>query len=132
MIDSMKKQYFLFTLFLAGLVFSSCASKKTILFTQDLREKIASFEIDIADVQFYNSHKITLERSLSYEEAKIASGKIRFEKGRYIEIITIKKHTPGVCEMYDESAIRVAFESGENRDLTFVRNPKDFYQIYAQ
>lgn len=128
----MKKLFFLFIAMFSIMFFNSCASKKTILFTQELRDKVKSYDIDIANVQFYNSHKIVIERNLSYEEAKIASGKIRFEKGRYIERIIIKKRTPGICEYYDESAISVAFESGENRDLTFVLNPRDLYQLSAQ
>ncbi|MBS4059588.1 MAG: hypothetical protein KG029_04260 [Bacteroidetes bacterium] len=127
----MKKEYMLFMTFVLVITLSSCASKKTILFTQAIREKVESYDLDIGDIQFYNSHEIVLERNLSYEDTKVAAGKISFENGQYVERIIIKKRTPGVCEFYDESAIDVSFEQGENRQLKFVLNPKLHYQVSA-
>ncbi len=110
---------------------SACASKKTVLFNQEIRQNVESYNIEMLDIQFYNSSKIVLERDLSYEETKVASGKIRFENGRFIERIIIKKNTPGVCENYDDNVIDVAFEDGENKALKFVRDGSDRYRLSA-
>lgn len=116
---------------LVVLLVSACASKKTMYFTQELRKNVESYDIKLEEIQFYNSNKIELERNLTYEETKVASGKIRFENGQYIERIIIKSKTQGVCELFDENSINVSFEQGDNRQLIFVRNNKDMYQISA-
>lgn len=110
---------------------SACASKKAVLFTQAIRENVESYDITLDQIQFYNSHKIVLYRNLSYEETKVASGKIRFENGEFIERVIIKKNTPGVCEGFTDQIIDVAFEQGENRQLKFVRDSQDKYRISA-
>ena len=128
----MKNRYLTFGLLFVSLLLSGCVAKKSILFSEDLRKKIESYDIDIKAIQFYNSKKIILERNLSYEEAKVASGKIRFEKGQYLERILIKKETPGICLETDASSLNISFESGQNRVLTFVRNPGNYYQLSAE
>ncbi|MCK9290184.1 MAG: hypothetical protein WCR58_07125 [Bacteroidales bacterium] len=114
------------------LILTSCSAKKTVIFTRELHQKVIDFGLDLEDIQFYNSHKIVLRRTLSFEQAKVASGKIRFENGQYIESIIIKKNTPGILEHGDDKSLDIAFESGENRQLSFVRNPRDHYQVSAQ
>lgn len=109
----------------------SCSSKKTLYFTHQLRETVAASDIDLKDIQFYNSQKIVIERQITSEETKVASGKIRFENGQFIERIIIKKNTPGICESFNEAVVEVAFEQGENRALKFVRNAREKYQISA-
>lgn len=108
---------------------SSCS--KTILFTQVIRDKIQSDNIEIKEVQFYNSKKIMLQRNLSYEETRVAQGKIKFENGKFIELIIIKKNTPGVCENLGTNMLDVSFEAGENRKLRFMKNTRSHYQITA-
>ncbi|MDA3944768.1 MAG: hypothetical protein PF694_14640 [Bacteroidetes bacterium] len=114
----------------AMVLFSSC-SPKTIYFTQEIRNKVEEQGLDLRDVQFYNSHPITLQRNLTYEETKLASGTINFENGRYIEIIQIKKETPGICEQVEPKSLDITFEAGDNRRLKFVMNPRKNYQISA-
>lgn len=109
----------------------SCSSSKTLYFSHQLRENVAASDIDLQDIQFYNSQKIVIERQITSEETKVASGKIRFENGQFIERIIIKKNTPGICESFNESVVEVAFEQGDNRALKFVRNARDKYQISA-
>ncbi len=115
---------------LLSLILPSC-SPKTILFTQQIRQKVENESLNLTDVQFYNSHPIILQRNLTYAETKIASGEIQFENGKYIEIIQIKKGTPGVCETANANSLDVSFEAGENRNLKFVLNPRKNYQISA-
>jgi hypothetical protein len=111
--------------------FSGCASKKSVFFNQEIRDNVESYEIEMTEIQFYNSHKIVLERNLTYEETKVASGKIRFENGQFIERIIIKKNTPGVCESFTEDMIDVAFEQGDNRVLKFVRDSESKFRVSA-
>ena len=114
-----------------ALFFITACSPKTIYFTQDIRQKVEQEGLEIKDVQFYNSHQITLQRNLSYEETKLASGTISVENGKYIEIIQIKKETPGICENAGRNALDIAFEAGDDRFLKFVLNAGMLYQISA-
>ena len=112
------------------LVFTSC-STQTIYFTQQTRSKIESNGIDLKDIQYYNSHKIILQRNLSYEETKVASGNISIENGEFVEIITLNRGTPGICESYTFNSLDISFEKGENRKLRFIMNSEKNYQISA-
>ncbi|MDD3637082.1 MAG: hypothetical protein RBR84_04450 [Bacteroidales bacterium] len=115
---------------LLSLILTGC-SPKTIVFTQQIRQKVESDSLNINEVQFYNSHPIVLQRNLTYDETKIASGEIQFENGRYIELIQIKKGTPGVCENATHNSLDVSFEAGDNRTLKFMMTPGKNYQISA-
>ncbi|MBW7847460.1 MAG: hypothetical protein H3C41_05165 [Bacteroidales bacterium] len=127
----MKKQIKQFIVIALLLMVSACASRKTIYFDQQIRKNIESYGIDLPDIQFYNSKKIVLARDLSYEETKVASGKIRFENGRFIEKIIIKKRTPGVCENFDDRFLEISFEHGDNTKLKFILDSKDYYRLSA-
>jgi len=128
----MKKHWKPTKWFLVIMVFTLTAcSQKTIYFTQAIRQKVEGDGLELKDVQFYNSHPITLQRNLSYEETKLASGTINFENGKFIEIIQIRKETPGIVENTERSALDIAFEAGDNRYLKFVLNAEMHYQISA-
>ncbi|NOY51464.1 MAG: hypothetical protein GXO88_13000 [Chlorobi bacterium] len=113
------------------LVFVLGACNSTIYFTQDMRENLNDSRLNVKDVQFYNSRKLVLKRNLTYDETKIARGEIKFENGQYVEEIIIPKNTPGVAVDYSGRRIDVAFEKGFNRDLKFILNDEDLYQITA-
>lgn len=127
----MKKRLQIVIVVSCAMLLLSCAAKKNVVFTENLLENVKAFDIDIKDIQFYNSHKIVLERNISSEETKVSSGKIRFENGKFIERIIIKKNTPGICESHEQGIIGVSYEQGENRVLKFVRNARDNYQLSA-
>lgn len=128
----MKKHFEPIKWILVIMVFALTAcSQKTIYFTQAMRQKVEGDGLELKDVQFYNSHPITLQRNLSYEETKLASGTINFENGKFIEIIQIKKETPGICENTEPSSLDIAFEAGDDRFLKFVLNAEMHYQISA-
>lgn len=128
----MKKHFEPIKWILVIMVFALTAcSQKTIYFTQAIRQKVEGEGLELKDVQFYNSHPITLQRNLSYEETKIASGTISVENGKYIEIIQIKKETPGICENAERSSLDISFEAGDDRFLKFVLNGGMHYQISA-
>jgi hypothetical protein len=106
------KYFFFITTFL------SCK----VVFTEKIRTQIDNNGVDLSKVQFYNSDKIVLKRSLSSEEVKVASGKISVENGKYVEIIKINKKTPGRCNKFDKDHLSISFENGTNRDFIFYNN----------
>ena len=112
-----------------SIVFTSCNS--TIYFTQETRNNLNENSLKTEDVQFYVSEKLILKRNLTYDETKIARGEIRFENGQYVEEIIIPKNTQGVAVELKWNSIDVAFEQGINRDLKFVLNEENIYQITA-
>ncbi len=123
------KNTYLLLLILASLFLASCNS--TIYFTQEMRNNLNENKLDVKDVQFYVSQKLVLKRNLTYEETKIARGEITFENGQYVEEIIIPKNTEGIAIDKGNDWLNVAFEQGENRDLQFVMNSENYYQITA-
>ena len=114
---------------LISLVISSCSN--LIYFTQEIRSDLSENDLEVEKVQFYNSSKIILLRNLSKEETQIAKGTIRLENGEYYEEIIIPKKTKGVAVRNGSEFLRVAFETGEKRNLRFDMNENSKYQISA-
>jgi hypothetical protein len=105
-------------LLMVVVLFSSCR----VLFTEQLRQKAEKQKIDLTKIQFYNSDKIVLTRTLASSEVSLASGKVTFENGIYTEIIKIKKNTRGKCDMVGSNILNISFEVGNNRSLVFENN----------
>lgn len=116
------------SIILISLVFSSCSNK--IYFTNEMRIKLNEHDLEINKVQFYNSDKITFRKVLPFDTAAIANGEIKFENGKMIDDIIIKKNTPGTCEFVEDGLLNMAFEAGENKYLIFKvsRNGK-YYEL---
>lgn len=125
----MTKRFIPLLVIIISIVFGACNS--TMYFTQDMRNNLNDNDLNVADVQFYNSKKLILKRNLNYDETKIARGEIKLENGQYIEEIIIPKNTPGVAVDYSNNRVDIAFEQGFNRDLKFVLNEENLYQITA-
>lgn len=98
-------------------LFASCSNK--IFFTNDMRIKLDEYDLEIGKVQFYNSNKIVLKRLLPYDSAGITNGAIRFENGKLINTIIIKKNTPGTCAFVEDGLLNMTFEDGEDKYLIF-------------
>lgn len=111
------------------LLIVSCSSKK-IMFTQTLRNQVERHGLDVKDIQFYNSKDIVLQRNSNTDSARIEGGRISFEKGKVVEIVTIKKETPGVCVNLTGSTLDISFEDDDNKKLIFKRN-SDQYELSA-
>jgi hypothetical protein len=105
-------------LLIVVVLFSSCR----VLFTEQLRQKAENQKIDLTKIQFYNSDKIVLSRTLASSEVSLASGKVTFQNGIYTEIIKIKKNTRGKCDMVGSNILNISFEAGNNRSLVFENN----------
>jgi len=96
----------------------ACSSSKT-YFTPQVRAKIEKAGVDLKQVQYYVDRNMELKREVSKEEAQLSKGKIKIENGKYINIITLQKNTPGICSGIYADKILVSFETGENKFLTF-------------
>jgi hypothetical protein len=96
------------------------------MFTQTLRNQVEKHGLDIKDIQFYNSKDIVLQRNSSTDSTRIEDGRISFEKGKVVEIITIKKETPGVCVNLTGSTLDISFEDDDNKKLIFKRNSEQY------
>ena len=90
--------------------FSSCK----VIFTEQLRKQAEENKINFPKIQFYNSEKIVLKRSLSSNEVSVASGKVIVENGKYTEIIKIKKETRGKCESFSNNGMNISFDNCKN------------------
>lgn len=102
-------------LFLSIYFFSSCK----VAFTERIKQQAENNNVDISKIQFYNSDKIVLKRTLSSNDMNVTSGKVILENGKYTEIIKIKKHTRGKCETHNNNDLSISFEVGQNKNLTF-------------
>jgi len=110
----------------------SCASRKS-YFTAAIREKVENKSIALNKLQYYNDRNIELRRELSSGEAKVSSGKIMFINGKYINVVLLKKFTPGVCTNFYDDAMYISFEIGDNKVLKFIvpaeHTGNDIYHI---
>lgn len=125
----MIKNILLIAFIIASLIVSSCSNH--ILFTKEIRNNLYENQLNVENVQFYNSERIILVRNLSKEETQIAKGTIRFEDGKYYEEIIIPKKTKGVVVRRGSKFLKIAFEEGINKNLRFDMNDNDLYQISA-
>jgi len=94
---------------------SSCK----VTFTERIRQQAENKKLDISKIQFYNSDKIVLRRTLSSNEMSVTSGKVKLENGQYTEIIKIKKNTRGKCVSRTDNNLSISFEDGQNKSLIF-------------
>jgi len=77
-------------------------------------------------VQFYNDRRIQLRRVVTQEEAKLLSGKIRFIDGVYVNILYMRRCTPGVCTEVDGGKLSVRFENGTGKYFDFQCDQKEY------
>lgn len=111
---------------------SSCSNK--MYFSSSLKSRLTQNDLSINKVQFYNSVKIVLQREVPKNYAELTSnGEIKFEKGRFIEQIIIKKNTPGTCEFVDQDILNISFEKGYNKVLKFrIDASGNFYKLLTR
>lgn len=118
-----------------ALGFGSCGSSKS-YFTTDVRNRVEKMNVSLDKLQYYVDRDVELRRELESGDASVSSGQVKFENGKYVHIILLKKNTPGVCVKSSGTGwISVSFEDGEGKKINFGK-PKDgsdyaAYQIYA-
>ena len=125
-----------FNYLLAVIVFAvaSCGTPKT-YFSTDIRNRIEGEGIPLTKLQYYVDRDIELRRELVTGETKVASGVIKFENGKNVNIITLKKNTPGVCTSTYPDKLLISFDTGNDKFLTFGKTKSaglnDPYRILA-
>jgi hypothetical protein len=130
----MKKRYLYLAIISCSLIFASCGNGKT-YFTPAIRSKIEGNSIQLTQLQFYVDRDIELTRDLESGQTKVTAGTVKFENGKYTNVILLKKGTPGVCTMASPNKISISFEVGNNSFLNFGRTQigtiSDPYRILA-
>jgi hypothetical protein len=122
-------------IFLIVVVFllNSCASSSSManktFFTNSVRKVLESKNIDLAKVQYYIDGDIELEREISKDTAKLASGTVVFQNGKYYQTIRLQRNTPGVCTAVYPNRLNVSFDNDNNKYLTFAQTNGDNYQV---
>src|ERR1700712_2634019 len=115
-------------------ILASCASPKT-YFTSQIRTRVENNGIALTKLQYYIDHDVELRRELIKGETKVASGKVKFVDGKYLNIIVLKKNTPGVCTTSYPDKMQISFEMGDGKNLTFGKTKTatqtDPYKILA-
>ena len=131
----MHRRALIYLALIIGLIATSCSQK--IVFTAKLRNKLEKQDVNLKDIQFYNSDKITLEREEERpEEYSVRSGTVKVEEGRIMEEIIIKKKTPGVCVEVHPYHLNISFEPGSDKVLKFGRKAgrhlTNTFKLYAK
>jgi hypothetical protein len=101
---------------------TGCASY--VDFTQELRDQHNLQAGDLKNLQFYNSHPITLRREIERGGRQVTSGhKLLVIAGKQIEEVVIEEHTPGVVVGVSDTSIQVSFEEGSSMEFS-LRGPE--------
>lgn len=119
-----------FTLYLA-----SCGSPKS-FFTVAVRDRLEENSVPLNQLQFYVDRDVELRRELTSGNIQVSSGKVKFENGKYVHVILLKRNTPGVCTGIKNNKLDISFETGDGKFLTFGVtsnvSPETSYQLFAQ
>jgi hypothetical protein len=114
----MKKYFYSLPVLFSVIVFASCSSSKT-YFTPAIRSRVEANSVPLTKIQYYVDRDIVLKRELDKGETKVISGSVKFENGHYVNIITLKKGTPGVCTVVAPNKLSISFEAGDGKFLNF-------------
>jgi len=118
----MSRSAFLFAAVVALSSATGCASY--VDFTQELRDQHNLQSADLKNLQFYNSHPITLRREIERGGRQVTSGhKLLVIAGKQIEEVVIEQHTPGVVVGVSDNFIQVSFEEGSSMEFS-LRGPE--------
>ena len=101
------------------LALASCDTVKRSYFTVDTRRRVEEIAIPVEKLQFYIDKDLELKRELSARDAKVTSGKVVIENGKYVNIVILKAGTQGVCTVAHNNTLEIAFENGDNKNIRF-------------
>jgi hypothetical protein len=101
------------------LALSSCSTLQKSYFTVDTRKRVEEKAIPVEKLQYYIDKDVELKRELAARDARVSSGKVVFENGKYVNIVLLKAGTQGVCTMALNNTLEVSFENGEQKNLRF-------------
>ena len=127
----MKNYFNLFYLLIIVVFITSCNRKA--YFTSDVRNKIESKNIDLKKLQYYIDNDVVLSREISSDTARVTAGRVVFQNGKYYETIILRANTKGVCTGVYPNRLNLAFETGNNKNITFtipqIIGSQDVYQM---
>jgi hypothetical protein len=95
------------------LLLTSCSSSK-IYFSTLVRQKVENTGTPLTQLQYYVDTDVELSREILKDETKVTSGIVRFENGKNLNIITLKRNTPGVCTKVLPDKVLISFEIGDD------------------
>jgi len=98
---------------------ASCSTSQKSYFTVDTRKRVEEIAIPLEKLQFYIDKDVELKRELSARDAKVSSGKVVIENGKYVNIIVLRSGTLGVCTKALNNTLEISFESGDNKNIRF-------------
>jgi hypothetical protein len=101
-----------------GLI-STQACKPKMNVTTDVRNRAVANNIALTKLQYYIDRDVVLKRVITTGETKVSSGTIKVENGKQVQIIRLKKGTPGICTLVQPDRLVISFEEGANKNLTF-------------
>ena len=105
------------SIFVTAFFITSC-NKKT-YFTSEIRNSIESRNIDLKKLQYFIDNDVVFRRDINSDTARIAGGNIVFQNGSYFETVTLKANTKGICTAVYPNRLNIAFETGDNKYITF-------------
>lgn len=97
---------------------AACSTPKS-YFSVDTRNKVEATSIAVDRLQFYIDKDVELRRELSSADAKVSSGKVIMENGKYLNIILLKAGTLGACTAVHDHSLDIAFENGDGKNISF-------------
>lgn len=116
---------------ISAILFASCSTPKT-YFNSAVRTQVERSAIPLEKLQFYVDRDVEIRREVASSSAKVSSGIIKLENGKYVNIVTLRKNTPGVCTKTYPDKIDISFEMGDGKYLTFGRlKSNDVYAAYT-
>lgn len=98
---------------------SSCSTLQRSYFTVDTRNRVEEIAIPLEKLQFYIDKDVELKRELASRDAKVSSGKVVIESGKYVNIILLRAGTLGVCTRALNNTLEISFENGDNKNIRF-------------
>ena len=115
------------------LILSSCSQK--VYFNTQVRKQLEQLNIPLDKLYYYVDRDVILRREMSSEETMASSGIVKFENGKYVNIIKLTMYTSGVCTKIFPNKLNISFEDVDGKFLTFgyPKNGTDenAYQINA-
>ncbi len=95
----------------------SCSNK--VYFSNDMRVELENKRIELTKLQYYIDKDVILSREISSVDAKLTSGKVVFQNGKYFQNILLRRFTKGVCTGVYQKRMDIAFEQGDNKSIIF-------------
>jgi hypothetical protein len=101
-----------------------------------MRVELDNKKIDLTKLQYYIDKDVVLTREISSVDAKLTSGRIIFQNGKYFQNILLRRFTKGACIALYQKRMDIAFEQGENKNIVFsipkLNNTNNIYTLTNQ